>query len=163
MLTLPRIVDRPAQPYLAIRERVTMPFGETVGKVLPELFGTLAARGIAPTGPLFFKYNVVAMPDLEIEFGVPVAAPSVDEGRLVAGVLPAGRYAELTYRGHYDNLIDANAALISWAQQRGHSWDSTIEADGEHFAARLEIYTTDPDQVPDPENWETIVAIKVAP
>jgi effector-binding domain-containing protein len=161
MLTLPKIADRAAQPYVAIRQKVTIPFGEAIGPIMGELFGTINAKGIQPSGPVFFKYNIVNMPELEIEFGVPVASPIAGDGRLVSGTLPAGRYAELTYWGHYDNLMDANAVLIGWAKQRELAWDSTDEADGEHFAARVEIYPNSPDEEPDPEKWETTVAIKV--
>jgi effector-binding domain-containing protein len=162
VLTLPRLVEHPAQPYLAIRERVTIPFGPAIGPIMGELFGTLERKGIKPAGPVFFKYNIVKMPELEIEFGVPVAAGTGGEGRLVPGVLPAGRYAEATYWGHYDNLMEFNAVLIGWARQKGIGWDSRQEADGEHFAARLEIYPNSPDEEPDPDKWETILRIKVA-
>jgi effector-binding domain-containing protein len=161
MLTLPKLVDRPAQPYVAIHVKVTIPFGDVIGRVMPELFDTLKTRGIEGSGPVFFKFNVVDMPRLEIEFGVPVATPVAGEGRLVAGVLPAGRYAELTYWGHYDDLIEVTGILIDWARARGIRWDSTTEADGEHFASRLEIYPNSPDEEPDPQKWETILSFKV--
>ncbi len=161
MLTLPAIVERPSQPYVAIRERVTIPFGPVVDRVMPELFATLKARGIAPAGPVFFKYNLVAMPDLEMEFGVPVATAVGAAGRLVAGMLPGGRYAQLTYWGHYDHLMDANAVLIGWAKEVGLVWDSVATADGERFASRFEMYPNSPDEEPDPSKWETTVAIKL--
>lgn len=161
MLTLPGIVERSAQPYVAIRQRVRIPFGEVVGPVMGELFGAINAKGSQPVGPVFFKYNIVAMPDLEMDFGVPVAAPIVAEGRLVSGTLPAGRYAELTYWGHYDNLTDVNGVLIGWARQRGIVLDATEAPDGEHFAARLEIYHNGPDEEPDPDKWKTTLIIKI--
>lgn len=161
MLTLPKIVERPAQPYAAIRQRVRIPFGDAVGPIMGQLFGALNAQSIQPSGPVFFKYNIVAMPDLEIEFAVPVAPGTAVSQPLLGGVLPAGRYAQLTYWGHYDNLIEANAVLIGWASQRGLAWDASTEADGDHFAARFEIYPNGPDDEPDPDKWETTVAIKV--
>lgn len=161
MLTLPGIVERSAQPYVAIRQRVRIPFGEVVGPVMGELFEAINVKGIQPVGPVFFKYNIVAMPDLEMDFGVPVAAPVVAEGRLVSGTLSAGRYAELTYWGHYDNLTDVNAVLIGWARQRGIVLDATEAPHGEHFAARLEIYHNGPDEEPDPDKWKTTLIIKI--
>lgn len=161
MLTLPRIVERPAQPYVAIRQRVTIPFGEVIGPIMGQLFGSLNAQAIQATGPVFFKHNIVAMPDLDMDFGVPVAAAVVASAPLVSGVLPAGRYAEVTYWGHYDNLIEVNAILIGWARQTGLVWDVTEGPDGDHFAARMEIYPNGPDDEPDPNKWETTVAIKL--
>ncbi len=161
MLTLPKLVERPAQPYVAIREKVAIPFNETVDRVLPELFGTLKSRGIEGSGPVFFKYNIIKMPELEVEFAVPVATPMPADGRLIAGVLPAGRYAQLTYWGPYDKLVDVTAVLIGWARQCGIEWDVKEAPDGDHFAARFEIYENDPSEEPDPNKWETTLAIKV--
>lgn len=161
MLTLPKVVERPAQPFVAVRRRVTIPFGEAIGPAMGELFEAMNAKGIQPAGPVFFKYNIVAMPDLEIDFAVQVAAPVANDGSLVTGVLPAGRFAELTYFGHYDNLIDANAVLIGWARLKAIAWDATEQPDGDHFAARIETYHNSPDEEPDPNKWETTVSIKV--
>jgi hypothetical protein len=78
MLT-PEVVERPAQPYVAIRAQVTM---QTLGTILPPLmpqvFAWLGQRGIPPAGAPLWKYNVIDMDRLlEVEVGVPVAA-SVD-------------------------------------------------------------------------------------
>ena len=161
MLTLPTIVERTAQPYVAIRKRVTIPFGEVIGPTMDAMFSAVKAKSLQPVGPAFFKYNIVNMPDLEIEFGVPVAVPVASDGQLIGGMLPAGRYAQTTYWGHYDNLMDVNAVLIGWAREKGIVWDATSGSDGDHFAARFEIYPNSPEEEPDPNKWETTVAIKV--
>lgn len=161
MLTLPKIVDRDAQPYLAIKQQVTIPFDAVVDRVLPELFGWLGSHGVAPTGALFFKYNSVKMPELELEFGVPVAPGTKGDARMVLGMLPAGRYATTTYTGPYDKLMDVNAVLIGWAKETGVDWDSHDTTESEAFACRMEIYLTDPADEPDPNKWQTEVAIKV--
>lgn len=161
MLTLPKIVERPAQPYVAIRERVTIPFDAEIDRVMDELFGSVNSKGIPIVGPVFFKHNIVDMPRLEMDFGVPVETAVAGDGRLVTGVLPAGRYAELTYWGHYDNLMQANEVLIAWARLKGIAWDVIQRPDGDHFASRLEIYHNSPAEEPDPEKWQTTVTIKV--
>jgi len=161
MLTLPKLVDRPEQNYLAIRRAVNIPFDDVVGAIMGELFGALNAGGIQAVGPVFFKYDIVKMPELVIEFGVPVAAGTVPSGPLVSGTLPAGRYAQTTYWGHYDNLMDVNAILIGWAKERHIQWDATEMPDGDHFVCRFEEYPNGPDDEPDPEKWETTVAIKL--
>lgn len=161
MLTLPKIIERTAQPYVAIREAVSIPFDDVIPGVMDALFADIKTHGIQSAGPVFFKYNIVKMPELEIEFGVPVAAPVAAAGRLVSGVLPAGRYAEVTYWGHYNNLMDVNAVLIGWARQVGLEWDAVAAADGDHFAGRMEIYPNGPDDEPNPDKWETTVTIKL--
>lgn len=161
MLTLPTIVERAAQPYVAIRKRVTIPFDAVIGATMDAMFAAVKAKGLQPVGPAFFKYNIVNMPDLEIDFGVPVAAPVASDGQLIGGTLPAGRYAQTTYWGHYDNLMDVNALLIGWAREKGIAWDAATGSDGDHFAARFEIYPNSPEEEPDPDKWETTVAIKI--
>jgi len=89
----PHIIERPAQPYVAIKAQVTM---QTIGTVLPELhprvFAWLGERGIPPAGPPFWKYNVIDMDrGLEVEVGVPVAAVVDGDGQVLAGVLARGR------------------------------------------------------------------------
>ena len=161
MLTLPKLVERAAQPYVAVRQKVSIPFDQAVGPAMGELFGTIEKQKIQQDGPVFFKYNIIKMPELEIDFAAPIKGAAKSEGRFVTGVLPAGRYAELTYWGHYDNLMDVNALMIGWARQKGIEWDATEHPDGDHFAARMEIYHNSPDEEPDPEKWETTLRIKV--
>src|ERR1700722_20571135 len=85
-MSAPEIVPRAEQPYVAIRGHVTMaeigPFAVRTG----EVFGWLGARGLAPAGPPFLKYNVIdMMRQLEIDNGVPVAAPVDGDGDVIAG------------------------------------------------------------------------------
>ena len=78
MLTMPKIVERIEQPYVAITAKVTMrEIGPSAETLLPEVFGWLEQRGITPAGAPFFRYNVIDMErQLEIEFGVPTASRS---------------------------------------------------------------------------------------
>jgi effector-binding domain-containing protein len=162
MLTEPRVVERAAQPYVAIRRTVGIPFSDVVDATLPKLWQWLERHGLEPAGPPFFKYDLIKMPDrLEIEFGAPVAALPATDGEIVAGVLPAGRYATLTYHGPYDQLTGANGALINWAMAQKLEFDAESTPEGERFACRLESYTNDPREVPDPANWETVLYYKL--
>lgn len=161
MLTLPRIAERPAQPYIAIREQVRIPFGAIIDRVIPELMKRANELGIEDPGPVFFKYNIIRMPELEVEFGMPTKQPLAGGDRLISGVLPAGRYASLTYWGHYDNLMEVTALLIGWAKQKGLEWDAETLADGDHFACRLETYINSPAEEPDPAKWETVLEFKL--
>src|SRR5919107_1401330 len=93
----PRIEHRPAQPYLAIAGAVTMQTIPAIADRLPEVFASLAARGIEPAGPPFFRYHLIDMErELEIEVGVPVTDADVDRADVDradvdrAGVDPGG-------------------------------------------------------------------------
>ncbi len=163
MSTAPEITERAAQPYVAVKAQVTM---QTIGAIadrIPEVFGWLAAHGVAPAGPPFLKYNVIDMArQLEIEAGVPVAAAVDGGGSVLPGVLPAGRYATMTYAGHPAKLIDATAELLAWASREGLVFDVAESGAGERWGSRLEIYFTDPAREPDMDRWETQLAFRLA-
>lgn len=107
MPAAPEIATRAEQPYVAIRTRVTMAELPGLGARLGEVFGWLGARGLAPAGAPFFKYNVIDMErELEVEAGMPVAAAVDGDDHVVSGVLPAGRYATLIHVGHPGGVLD---------------------------------------------------------
>jgi effector-binding domain-containing protein len=163
MSTEPRIEERPAQPYAGIRRRVAMDgLGGAVDEAFPELFGWLAARGMALSGPPFIRYFVIdMMRELDVELAVP-AEVTAGEGRVRAGVLPGGRYAVLRHTGPYDGLIASNAALLGWADEQGIALDSWDTAEGTAWRARAEHYLTNPAEEPDPAKWEVDVAFLTA-
>jgi effector-binding domain-containing protein len=163
MITEPKLEERPAQPYVAIRTQATMnDLGTVIPQRLSEVFAWLRQQGITPAGVPFIRYRVIdMMAQLDIELGVPVAGTVSGDDRISADVLPAGRYATLIYtdvrRG-----IEANAALLEWGARQGLVWDSWAAENGEGFGARLESFLTDPEEEPDPAKWETEVAIRLA-
>ena len=163
MSAAPEIVTRAEQPYVAIRARVTMAELGGLGARFGEVFGWLGARGLAPAGAPFFKYNLIDMTaELEVEAGVPVAAAVDGDDRVVSGVLPAGRYATLTHVGHPSELVEVTKALLDWAAQQGLRWDMPPADGGERWGCRLEIYLTDPSQEPDMSKWQTQLAFRLA-
>ena len=157
----PIIVERAAQPYVALRRQVNIPFGSVATKTMKQLQKAIKAQGIQGTGAALFKYNIVKMPELEIEFGFETDVLQATSGDLLAGTLPAGRYAELTFFGPYRHLYKVNGALIDWSRDKGLVFDMHPEADGDHFASRVELYPNGPDDEPDPEKLKTIVSIKL--
>jgi effector-binding domain-containing protein len=163
MLT-PVVAERSAQPYVAIRAQVTMQaMAAILPPLAPQVFAWLGERAIPVAGPPFWKYNVIDMDRvLEVEVGVPVATPVDGDDRVLAGVLPAGRYATLRYTGHPDGLLGATAGLLEWAAQEGLTWDMTNTQDGERWVARLEIYETDPAVEPDMAKWTTQLAFRLS-
>ena len=159
----PAIETRAEQPYAAVRARVTMAELAGLGARLGEVFGWLGARGIAPAGPPFFRYNVIDMArELEVEAGVPIATVITGDDQVAAGVLPAGRYATATHVGHPDELLEATSALLDWAAGQDLKWDVAPGPDGEHWACRLESYLTNPDEEPDMSKWVTQLAFRLA-
>lgn len=163
MLGTPEVIERPEQPYVAIRTTVTM---ESIGAAaahFPVVFEWLAGHGSGPAGPPFFKYDVIDMASqLQIEVGVPVPARMADDGSIVAGMLPAGRYASIIHVGHPDQLAGAAADLLAWAERNGLAFDTTTTSEGERWACRLENYLTDPAEQPDMNKWETQLAFLLA-
>jgi effector-binding domain-containing protein len=162
MAPQPRIIQRTEQPYVAIRALVTMQtLGEVAPGLHPEVRSWLRAQGVQPAGQPFFKYTVIDMDrQLEVEVGFPVAAPLTGEDRVLAGTLPAGRYANLWHTGHPDGLLDATRTLRDWAEQQGLKFDVTSTPDGERWGCRLEIYHDEPGQ--DMSEWETELAFRLA-
>jgi DNA gyrase inhibitor GyrI len=135
----------------------------SVADRIPEIFGWLGARGIAPAGPPFFRYHVIDMErQLQVEVGVPVASAIEDDGEIRAGTLPAGRFAIMTHTGAPDTLVSATAELLDWAQAQGLDWDVSQTDTGEHWGCRLEFYLTNPTEQPDLSKWQTQLAFRLA-
>ena len=163
MTTNVAIEEWPARPYVAIRRTITMQTFPEVADRLPEVFGWLAARGIAPGGAPFFRYLVIDMEhELDVEAGVPVATRVDGEGEVLAGVLPAGRYAVTTHVGHPDELIAVTGAFLDRAAADGLRWDATETDRGTRWGCRLEVLHTDPAEEPDMSKWETKLAFRLA-
>jgi len=156
------IVDRPAQPYVAVRGTVTMQTFPEIADRLPGLFGWLAERGIAPAGPPFFRYLVIDMErELDVEAGVPVATAVAGEGEVLAGELPAGTYAATTHVGHPDELIAVTGEFQDEAAARDLTFDTTETERGTRWGCRLELLLTNPAEQPDLNKWETRLAFRL--
>lgn len=164
MISMPRYEDRPAQPYAFIKYSVTMQeMQKPAERGFPAVLNWLTQHGMSPAGAPFYNYRRIDMAStLDVEAGFPVDRAMEADGEVQFGTLPAGKYAVVTHTGHYDGLYDATAMLIGWAKERGVAWDSHIDESGDHFACRLEIYETDPDEEPDPQRWVTRLAFKMA-
>jgi effector-binding domain-containing protein len=160
----PEVVSREAQPYASITNRVPMQnLGEELPPQVGEVFGWLAARGVQPAGPPFWKYNKIDMEgELEVEVGVPTAEEVSGDERVQGHLLPAGRYVMAQHVGHPDELREATAELLDWAETRGLRWDKSPSAEGELWSARVEEYLTDPIKQPDMNKWQTNLIFKLA-
>ncbi|KFC72562.1 Transcriptional regulator, effector-binding domain/component [Devosia sp. LC5] len=163
MLTLPEIIDRPAQPYAFIRFTVRMDqMKQPADEGFSALFAWLGQRGIQPIAAPFYNYRRINMSEtLDVEAGVPIAELVDGEGQIETGTLPAGKFVTLDWVGHYDGLMGATAMLIGWVRLTQVELDMTTKGQDDFFACRLEIYETDPSEEPDAEKWRTQLAFKV--
>ena len=156
MLTKPKLIQRPAQPYVAIRSKVSIPFGALLPPMWDEVHAWLVGRNLTPAGAPFIRYLTTDMEtSLDIEVGFPVAAAVKGDGRISAGTLAAGRYAVLEYTGPYqgDGVFNANVAMMEWAKEKDVVWQTSTKDKVEWWGARMEFYLTDPASEPDPNKW----------
>jgi effector-binding domain-containing protein len=162
---MPSIVDRPEQSYLSIPATVTTQTVSEAADRLPGLMEWLAARSIEPVGAPFLKYDVIDMAgQLQVRVGVPVPSSGLSEAseEVVAGVLPAGRYATVVHTGPPSALVGTTRDLLEWGADQGVQWDVTPTDAGDAWGARLEAFLTDPQLEPDPERWQTELLFRLA-
>ena len=146
MIDTPQITHSTAQPTAFIH--LTIPRDEirnVMGPGISELMSTIAAQGIAPTGP-WFNHHLKMHPDIfDFQISVPVASAVKPTGRVQAGVLPATKVARTVYHGPYEGLGDAWGEFSDW-----------VEAQNLEPAEDLwECYTSGPESSPDPTQWRT--------
>lgn len=158
----PTLQVRAEQPYVGVRETVTMATIARVADRIGQTIGWLAARGVEPAGAPFLRYHRFDGDEMDLEAGVPVLQATETEGDLRTGTLPAGRYATVGHHGHPEGLRAATAALLAWAEGQGLRFDRSTGADGEHWGCRLEVYLSDPREKPDPADWDTDLMFRLA-
>ncbi|WP_203841402.1 GyrI-like domain-containing protein [Winogradskya humida] len=157
----PRVVAAPLRHCVGIR--VVTPFRGMFAvrdQLMAELYSWADERAVA-YGHTFFRLHVVDMDGpMDVEVGVITDrdVPVRDDDRVRAGVLPAGRYATLTYINHGRR---ANGMLRDWAHDQGLTLDRTVSPAGERFACRYEAYLTDPRTEPRKTRWHTELAIRL--
>ena len=159
---LPKIDIRPDQVYMGIR--TIAPFKgmfKVVDQLRKDMNQWVKANSIEITGPPFLRYHVIDMRgEMDITYGVPVAAALPDGGRVTAGILPGGRFASLIYQG---SGLTGNKTLIEWVRSQDDiafdRWDSER---GDNFRCRYEAYLTDPKVEHRKTKWDIEVAIKLA-
>lgn len=157
------VVEEGAQPYVAVTGAVTMDTIPAIADRFGEVEAWLAARGVEPAGPPFFRYRVIDMERrLVMEAGFPTAAALDGEGEVRPGLLPAGRYVTTTYVGHPADLVRVTGELLAWAQAQGLAFDVRPGEDGEVWGARLEWMETDPAVEADMSRWRTRLAFRLA-
>lgn len=146
MIDTPAISTTREQPtaviHLTIRRAEIQ---QAMGPAHQELFSTLAAQGVTPTGSWFSRHFRMDPGIFDFEVGVPVSAAVTPTGRVAASQLPAARVVRTVYRGGYEGLGAAWGEVDAWMKQEGLK-----------PAAELwEIYTVGPESGPESAAWRT--------
>lgn len=160
----PTIIERGEQPYLGIRDDVTMDnMHLRVPPLFQELFGHIRERGIAPAGPELIRYHVIDMDRrMTIEVGVPVADDVAGGDRVRRSTVPAGRYVTVSHVGHPRELVGVTGGLLDWAEEQGLTWDMRRDGSDELWGSRVEFTVTGMPEQPDMSKWETQLVFRLA-
>lgn len=163
MMTLPKTIQYPARPYIFVPFTVAMDeLQKPAQEGFPKLFAHIEKHGLEPDGAAFYNYRRIDMArTLDVEAGIALQAPGPGEGDVQTGTLPGGDFLSLAWHGHPDSLEMVTGMLIGWARLTGEHFDMHEAPDGDHFACRLEIYESDPEETPDLNDWETTLAFKL--
>jgi effector-binding domain-containing protein len=146
MIAAPIIVQANAQSAAAVH--VTAPridIQNAMGPAIGEVYATLAAQGMQPTGP-WFTYHLQA-PSYLFDFHacVPIDGTVMPVGRVTNLQRPAATVACAVYQGDYSDLGPAWSELHAWIKANGRMPASTF----------WESYLIGPDTTLDPQAWRT--------
>jgi effector-binding domain-containing protein len=160
MIGEPKIDYRPEKLYMGIRTQTQFRgMFKVVDKLFKEMKTWAKQQKLELAGPPFLRFHVIDMEgEMDIEVGFPVAVALPDDGKITAGVIPAGRYASLIYSG---SGYSGNKALVEWARANNLAWDRWDDPKGDGFRARYEAYLTAPNMEPRKSKGAE-VAIKLA-
>ncbi|WP_159473769.1 GyrI-like domain-containing protein [Dyadobacter sp. 3J3] len=162
MTTEPKIEFLENEPYVAIRQKVSMAEIPTLlPPLISEVFNWLKKENIEANGAPFFRY--LSMDEhkiLIVDVGVAIKTKVTGDGRIISKAFPKGDYAALTFTGDYKNLPQVHISLDDWIIQNGYRECSVLE-DGQLVGCRVEFYFSDPIAEADPEKWVTQVCILV--
>jgi len=146
MIDTPQIVQTTEQLTAFIHVIVSWDdIKNIMGPGIGELMSTIAAQGIAPTGPWFTHHRRRPTDTFDFEISVPVSAPVAASGRVQPGTWPAMKVARTFYQGPYEGLADAWGEFMDWIEAHGHTRAEDL----------YERYLTGPEANPDPASWRT--------
>ena len=132
--------------YAGIREKVS--FNEISVKI-GEMFGSitayLEAKNIRMSGVPFAIYHLMDGQEIDLECGIPVTEEFIGTDKIVSGIWPSTKCATVDYVGDYYQLELAHDAIQQWITK--HKFVLS--------GAPVEMYLTDTESEPDPENWLT--------
>ncbi|MSQ02972.1 MAG: AraC family transcriptional regulator [Myxococcales bacterium] len=145
MLDAPEIITTTAETTAIIR--LTIPRAQIhalMGPAIGELFATVSAQRVGPTGPLYSHHLRLDPEVFDFEVGVPVSGEVVPTGRVAGRVTPGG-----AARAHrpYDGLGAAWGAFDRWMVGQGLVGGPDL----------WECYAKGPESASDPALWQTVL------
>lgn len=160
--TEPAVQHRAPQRYAHVEsDQVWMGHFEVIADRFGEVFGWLAERGVAPSGPAVFVYRRIVMPGpMVVRAAVPIEDEIDGDERVAVDVLPGGDHVVQRVVGHPDTLEAATGDLLAWADQQGLEFDQWDAPDGHAWASRSEWYWSDPAEDP-MDQWVTDLVFKL--
>jgi len=158
--TEPKIEHQPEKAYMGIR--IQTPFAgmfTEIEKLRKELELWFKEKGLEPSEPPLLRYHCIDMKgEMDMEYCIPVKEVLATEGRIKAGVLPAGRYVSIIYSG---GGYQGNKTLVEWIKKNAIPIDRWDSEKGDNFAARYEQYLTDRKVEPRKTKWQILLAFKL--
>lgn len=139
-----------AQKTLVIKAETTMEeIGPKMGELYGKLFGYLEAKGIQPISPPFAVYYKW---DLEkgitvFEVGVPIAQKDEGTEEIKYKEFPAMKVVSKFYQGPYEKMEPVYTEIEQYIKDNNLKMAGTV----------WDIYLTDPEEVTDPNQYQTIV------
>lgn len=146
MIDTPTIVHTTAQrtaciPLVVPRTQIQ----QVMGPGISEIFATLGAQGIAPTGAWFTHHRRRPTETFDFSICVPIATAVQPVRRVQNGELRAARVARTMYAGPYEGLAAAWGGLHAWISAQGHEPQTDL----------WEAYVRGPESGNDPAAWRT--------
>jgi effector-binding domain-containing protein len=131
------------------------PYDKTIGPTIGRLMQWVIPRGYSPGGAVIGIYHDspqdVPLEELRCTIGVPVHEDAEGEGEFYIQTMEPREEAVYLHKGPYDDLTTVYGAIIG-----------DIFGSGRRIAGPpMEVYLTDPSQVP-PEEWLTEIRFPIA-
>lgn len=159
ILVQPHLEDRSDIPYFGIR--VVTPFRGMLAmrdQLITELRPHAEDAG-ATDARYFLRLHTIDMRgEMDLEVGAITGTPVSETDRVRAAILPAGRYATMTYRNH---AVRGNRHLLEWIAAQGLIMDKSEQEDGDHFGCRYELFPPDMFQIRKKTTWPIELSIRL--
>lgn len=131
-----------AQSALAIRTRTPVAnIGQVMGQALGAVYQYIMETGAKPGSCAFSAYYNMDMNDLDVDIGFVLAEPAIGRGEVHAVEIPGGKQVSCMYKGPYDQMEPAYAAMNEWMTANNYI----------PTGVAYEFYYNDPSMVPPSE------------
>jgi AraC family transcriptional regulator len=146
------IVEVAPMRVACIRTQTPMAgISQAMGTLFHQVMERASARGLTMAGPPYSRYYSHDPQAVDFEAGMPITGEAESDDALCICTLGGGPAATALHRGPYDRLGETYEAMMAWLQAQGRAPTGPM----------WEIYLSDPDQVPDPADYETRIYIPV--